>query len=100
MKDFTFYLEHNSPQDKRKGKNTGNVLAAEGKAYINRATGKAVVNALSAVTIGTPNTVMLNWGEVSPEYLRQNCTRIGEKKAREHHPNLFVRLENDIKNYS
>jgi hypothetical protein len=100
MKDYKFYLEHASPKDKRKGKNTGNVIVVHSKSFFSTSICKRVVLATAPID-NTPNTPNIDKGKMLElKYIKKNCTRIGEEEARTHHPNLFVRLEHDIKNYS
>jgi|GEM_PF-3420002 len=98
MNGWRFYLEHETAQDKRKGKHTGNVVA------------------IPVTEHGTPDRNHCFWNDqtyfiecvaavlfhadspacgcsVSVDWLRDVCKRISEQQAREIHPELFKRLE-------
>ena len=78
MHGYTFYLEHATPTDKRKGKNTGNCIAVGSETI-------APINVRNAA-----NTTKLRaTDEVTPEHLEKNCTEITQEEAAIHHPNLF-----------
>lgn len=79
MKNIRFYLEYNSPKDKRENHNNGNVIAIYPK---------------NKTAIGVESLkAYLNYGVVagfaSPNYLRTKCKRISEDIARIIHPKLF-----------
>lgn len=104
MKGYRFYLEYDSPVLKRKGtvKNpgphTGNVIAIilrdDGYFEWQISFGVASTDAFTSV-FSTPNSFVALSG-VSFDYLQKQCRRIPEKLAREIHPRLFERLdEND-----
>lgn len=91
MKDIRFYLEHDTPQNKRKNIHSGNVLA------LNTATswiacGERTYETISAVYF-EPDSPVCGSG-CTQAYLTHNCKRISETKARQIHPNLFVYLDN------
>ncbi len=95
MKGFRFFEELN---DKNRVKETsqGNVIAVllkpSGRGwapiYI---PGTGTVECLSAVFFHPDSAV--NLGAVSRSYLRDNCRRISEEKARKIHTRLFLRLD-------
>lgn len=93
MKGYRFYLEYETPADKRRGTvkrpgpHTGNVVAVdlETPAWPGR------VLALSSIFSYADSQVC--WGEVSWDYLQANCRRIPEALARAIHPALFERLD-------
>lgn len=93
MRDVRFYQEfHNA----RKTKSTGNCLAVEVKLFRVVSTGKRYERVYDA--IATPwdgENVMPCSASVSEGYLRSNCKRVTEDKAREIHPNLFTMLRED-----
>lgn len=95
MKGYRFYeeLENKNRKDE---KSDGNVFALfldpdtnrpltywNGKEYMYEGMGAVFFHSNSAVCITG----------ASPEYLRENCRRISEEKAREIHPRLFQRLD-------
>ncbi|GAC1371029.1 MAG: hypothetical protein NVS3B25_18990 [Hymenobacter sp.] len=88
MKNYRFYLEYETPADKRKGtvkapgKHLGNVVAIDTEIRLEGFSG----------VYNWPDSAV-NWGTVSAGYLRDNCRRIPETLARQIHPNLFVRLD-------
>lgn len=88
MKDVRFYIEYYSPQDKRKDKRSGNVVAV----FPNDPANPGRVNALSAIFY-QPNSAT-SYSEVDWEWLRTNCKRVSEAEARaEGHSLLFERLD-------
>jgi hypothetical protein len=91
MKGYRFYLEHNSPQDKRKGNDAGNVIAISTD-IIGR---DGDYEGLASVTSAPDSDV--NWGNINIDYLEGYCKRISEEKAREIHPRLFARLDEENK---
>ena len=98
MRGYRFYLEHDSPQDKRKGKHNGNVFAA----YLGRTKGTAgngiFFSQNGAMCEGTgavyfePNSPVCGCS-ASLDWLRTNCKRILEANARRIHPRLFEYLD-------
>lgn len=90
MKGYRFYLEYNSKQDKRKGKDQGNVLAfpIDSPWWVN---GGYMHDCLSAVLFIPDSPVC--WSSCSWEFLRENCKRISEKQARIIHHALFEYLD-------
>jgi hypothetical protein len=98
MKGVKFYLEYPSNADKRKatrtnlGNHEGNVIAIlDNGIYISG--GEPVGDGLGAVFY-IPNSPVAGTG-VSLAYLRERAKRISEKQAREIHPELFTRLDQD-----
>lgn len=89
MKGVRFYLEHNTPRDKRQGKDIGNVFAAfyHNKFYSRR----WLVEGVGAL-FTDPNSIVAG-DAASMDYLRVSCKRISETKAREIHPALFEYLD-------
>lgn len=91
MKGIRFYLEHNSKRDKRQNNHNGNVLAViVANGYWIRDS-EIFQDAIGALT-HNPNSAVCST-IVSDSYLRDNCKRISERKAREIHQNLFVYLD-------
>lgn len=89
MKGVRFYLQHDTPRDKRKGKHNGNVFAAF---YENKFFSRLwLVEGVGAVFY-TPNSAVAGTS-AAIEYLDSNCKRISEAKAREIHPALFAYLD-------
>lgn len=100
MKGIRFYEEFKTPQDKRKGKSAGTVVAAivENGVYFTqnhtkegKPTQTACYECVCAV-YARPNSPVCSSG-VALEYLSKNCKRIPESKAREIHPKLFEYLD-------
>ncbi len=91
MTGIRFYLEFDSPQHKRRGEHSGNVLAAYvcNGWYLSR--GEPMIEGASAV-YDWPNSAVCG-GSASRGYLRTHCKRISEARAREIHPALFAYLE-------
>lgn len=97
MKGYTFYLSYKTPADKRKGtvkkpgQNSGNVEAVYGDTFFSE--GQMCRETIGAVYFH-PNSAVCG-GAASLEYLRKNCRRIPEELAREIHPVLFERLDQE-----
>lgn len=90
MKGYHFYLEHETPADKRKGKHNGNVFAA----YVEQERGHSgKLEGLGAVFYWPNSPVCV--ASAHPDYLRRHCKRISEAKAREIHPALFAELDRE-----
>ncbi len=87
MTGYRFYLEHKSKAKKRKNEHMGTVIAID----TNILDKYHVYEGLTAV-FDTPNSDVC-WSGASREYLRANCKRISEEKARAIHPALFKRLD-------
>ena len=87
MKGIRFYLEHKTPQDKRKDIHAGNVFAR----YLDISGFGRNVEGAGAV-YNWPNSDCCH-SQASIDYLWENCRRISEDKAREIHPALFEYLE-------
>jgi hypothetical protein len=102
MKNFRFYLEHETAALKRAGTHSGNVFAAliydDHKVGVSRgryigAAGHVMVEGIGALTNEANASVCGT--SASADWLRWNCKRISEGKAREIHPRLFVRLDRE-----
>ena len=91
MKGYTFYLEYETPADKRKGKDSGNVCAVFGDWFYSH--GHPMRECISAVYFHRNSATC--GSSASAEYLRKNCKRISEAKARQIHPRLFAQLDID-----
>ena len=98
MRGVKFYLEYPNNAEKRKatrtnlGNHEGNVIAVlDNGLYISG--GEPVEDTLSGVFY-RPNSPVATTG-VSWQYLRERAKRISEKQAREIHPELFLRLDQD-----
>lgn len=74
MKNIKFYLEYNTPKDKKENHNNGNVIA-----YFPR-TNHCLYGKLSGAVSGRAITI---------GYLHKWCKRIDEDIARIIHPKLF-----------
>lgn len=101
MKGFRFYLEYPNSTEKNKphfeGDHEGNVLALvldddnsplkhyDGRQWVYEAIG-AVYHHSNSGVCGC---------SVNPQVLRERFKRISEEKAREIHPRLFQRLDNE-----
>jgi hypothetical protein len=97
MKGVRFYLEHKTPQDKRRGKHSGNVCAVvlnhpSGNHPLAYKSGPVWCYEAICGIFDRPNSEVAGTG-VSINGLRENCKRIPESKAREIHPNLFRVLD-------
>jgi hypothetical protein len=91
MKGYTFYVECNSPKDKRQNKNNGNCIAINNKdSFI--LNGELCYNGLSAVQNIVADSPHLCWSNISQGYLRSNCKRVPMGVAEAIHPNLFKHL--------
>lgn len=92
MKGVRFYLDHASKKDKRKGVNEGNVTAVftDMGYYSQDRWCFAAIGALHYY----PNSPVASTA-ASIEWLRDNGKRISEKEAREIHPELFKRLDEE-----
>lgn len=90
MKGYRFYLEYKTPAHKRKGQDTGTVIAIN---WQNRWPGHecVMVDAIGAVYY-QPNSSVAST-TASFDYIHDNCKRISEKRAREIHPALFEYLD-------
>ena len=86
MKNIIFYQEF---KNKRKGISAGNVIAADKEIRISANT--LVRDAIGAVFF-TPDSPVATTA-VALDYLHSHCKRVNETKAREIHPQLFVRLD-------
>lgn len=107
MKGYQFFLEYPSKTEKNKasiragrlGNHDGNVVALVIPNLDNYSTSEMVSMArmnpegFSSVFYHANSGV--NFGGVSWDYLRERCKRISEKLAREIHPRLFERLDED-----
>ena len=86
MKGVTFYLEYPSKADKRAKRGNPAVLAAVGYFY-QKHWNYYVMDAIGAAREGNRDQFIS--GAVDGDYLRSNCTRISEAKARLAHPEIF-----------
>lgn len=97
MKGYKFFLEFPDNKTKRKSGrgnigHSGNCIAlATDPEFTYVRNGGIMQEGLSAIFYTRNSPV--NWGSVSWDYLRENCKRISEAKAREIHPELFNRLD-------
>jgi hypothetical protein len=99
MKYVRFYLEHDSKTHKRLNDHNGNVIAVldtMGNGFIpyEQGSGTWGWETMSAVYF-YPNSPVAS-GSASEEYISSHCKRISDSRAREIHPNLFVRLDENI----
>lgn len=91
MKGYQFWLEYPNKTEKNKatrkelGNHSGNVIAASTDNPHLTTEGFAGV-------FDRPNSPV-QWTTVGRDYLRERCKNIGEKTAREIHPELFKRLD-------
>lgn len=99
MKGIRFYLEYPSAAEKRKatraelGNHSGNVIAAfEGTEAVGRSGPQ--VDALAAIQ-DYPNCPVAGT-TVSLDYIEERAKRISEAQAREIHPEMFIRLDQDV----
>lgn len=88
MKGIRFYLEFDSARAKRRGEHSGNCLAV---LAANGTNGAGDYDAILA-PYSRPNCSPCSGG-VSREYLRLQCKRISEARAREVHPALFTMVD-------
>jgi hypothetical protein len=86
MKNVRFYLEYQSPQDKRKNKNSGNCVAVLTDYPSNLGNVSTICSVMSV-----PNSSCM-FCEVSINHIQKSCKRVSEDVARIIHPNLFYRL--------
>jgi hypothetical protein len=86
MKGIRFYEEFSN---KRKGISENTVIAV---LYVNGHNSYGY-DAIGGTFPGTNSPVQS--GNVNPEYLRVNCKRVSETRAREIHPNLFAFLDKE-----
>lgn len=96
MKYVRFYLEHDSAKHKRRGEHNGNVLAlldtfGNGFRPVYMGDDQYTHECISAVFFH-PNSAVCG-SQCHVKYLREQCKRIPEAKAREIHPRLFDRLD-------
>lgn len=96
MKYVRFYLEYGSKANKRKGVHEGNVLAlldTMGDGFRPQYMGDLQYSheCISAVFFH-PNSAVCGT-QCHVRYLREECKRIPEWKARQIHPNLFAYLD-------
>ena len=95
MKGYRFYLEYQDAKAKREGRDSGNVIALfldkHNRAIVNRS-----VHCYEgyASVMDRPNSEV-NVTTIDPEYLREKCKRISEANAKQIHPKLFTRIEED-----
>lgn len=93
MKGYRFYEEIEN-KGKKDEKSNGNVIALfldENNDPTSYPYGpKQVWSGLGAVYFHENSPVSVTG--ISPDYLREDCKRVSEEKAREIHPRLFERL--------
>jgi hypothetical protein len=92
MKDFRFYLEFEGAEAKRKGNHSGNVFARDLTITPHPSAGGYDIAEGYGADTHQPNAPVA-WTSASVEYLRTNCKRISEAKAREIHPKLFAAMK-------
>jgi hypothetical protein len=100
MRGIRFYEEF---IDKRRGESAGTVVAVLLDKYqrpythwseaANKSCGGWVVDVISGMFDVCNSEVGV--GSASPDYLREWCKRISEKRARAIHPQLFVYLDRE-----
>lgn len=95
MKGYRFYLESDSPKQKRRGEHMGNVIAVmlykqHGQWRPVYETLPGEVLAFVAVLAHANSSVCSS--AVSRDYLRRQCKRVPEAKAREVHPAMFEHI--------
>lgn len=95
MKGIRFYEVYDNPQAKRKGESTGNIIAIDAESLLDNfyAMGKPLYTCLAPVFFEPNSDVCCS--EAHQEYLWENCKRVSETHAREVHPKLFDRLDED-----
>jgi hypothetical protein len=96
MKGVRFYLEHSSPQAKRKGEHAGTVVAVFHEQGWFERQGDRMQYMHEAVggVFERPNSPVASTA-VARSYLAENCKRIPESEAREIHPALFEYLDRE-----
>ncbi len=87
MKGWRFYEEFTDTEDSIRLPQ-GNVVAID----ISLTYGDHI-EGLGAVFYSANSPV--NWTGIDAGYLREKCKRVSEKRAREIHPELFRRLDDD-----
>lgn len=96
MLGYRFYLESDSPQQKRRDEHSGNVIAimlyknGRGRWEVVRDQAGGELLSFHAVYFHADSAVCS--GQVSWDYLRENCRRIPEAMAREIHPAMFTHI--------
>jgi hypothetical protein len=90
MNGIRFYLEHNTPKDKRQNNHSGNVIAVLHENYI-VTHDDIVYDAIGAIFYHANSAVCGT--QCSQLYLTEKCKRISEEKARSIHPMLFQYLD-------
>lgn len=95
MRGVRFYLEYDSPKEKRAGNHNGTVIAVDittGRVVMHdNQTGEYRYDAVGAVYYRPDSPVAST--SVTQEYLAIYCKLISEVAAREIHPALFVYLD-------
>jgi len=95
MKGYRFYAEYEDKKAKRKDnpppKNVVALLLDKGRPIGHWRRDTYFCECVSAVFYHANSGVC--HGSVHDEYLRDNCKRISEAKAREIHPQMFVVLD-------
>lgn len=93
MKGYRFYLEHENPEKKRAGEHTGNAVAIfNTRMSYGGSPDDHAYDAYSAIYQIEPNSAVER-GTVTVGWLKENCKRTSEAKAREVHPRLFSVLD-------
>ena len=93
MNGFHFYAEYEDSKAKRNKAMPGNVVAVstdKGHSFYDMHD-NFMLEAFTAVYDRANSPVCV--GSVSPDYLRENCKRVSEKRAREIHPEMFRTLD-------
>ena len=95
MKGIRFYEVYDSPQAKRKGESKGNIIAIDPDSLLHNfeAGYKPLYDCMAAIFL-YPNSEV-TWCNASQEYIWENCKHVSEAHAREVHPKLFKRLDED-----
>ena len=88
MKGWRFYEEF---KNKRKGISAGNVCAVDLDIAPQAISRNGMLEGLAGV-YDYPNSPVC-WTGISPDFLRKECKRVPEKRARAVHPELFKRLD-------
>lgn len=99
MKGIRFYLEYATPADRRQatrasmGNHQGNVFAAFVENGVYSVNGVAKYEGFGAVYF-RPNSPVAGTS-AQLEYLSTHCLRISEQQARQIHPEMFTRLDEE-----
>ncbi len=90
MKGWRFYEEFN---DKGKSLSLGTVIAVDLETAREQLQLTDCYGCIAGLTRNANSQVC--GSQCSPEYLTEQCKRISEARARQIHPELFKRLDND-----